>query len=87
MKYYMMVPGFLMIAVAFVSVGLNSSFQANDRIQFSVMGMNSIGAGWMELLKSYEVIGSMIAGELVMTSGSYTRIKYRNMRANGVLDE
>lgn len=47
----------------------------------TMLGMNSIGGVWMDLLKSYEVIGSLIATELVMTSGSRRRAKFRYLRA------
>lgn len=87
MRYHKLIGLFLILAVVFASVGLNSTFQSSGKIQFSIMGMNSIGAGWMDLLKSYEVIGSLIAGELVMTSGRSTRIKFRNLRANGESDD
>ena len=82
MSLYRMSVGLVILNLA-VSSGYSSDCnQGVSERPTAMLGMNSIRVVWMDLLKSYDVIGSLITTELVMTSGSQRRIKYRYLRAS-----
>jgi hypothetical protein len=82
MSFYRMSVGLVVLSLA-VSSGCRSDCnQGASERPSDMLVLNSIGGVWMDLFKSYEVIGSLITTELVMTSGSQRRIKYRYLRAS-----
>lgn len=82
MSLYRMSVGLVVLNLAVSSGCMSDCNQGVSERHTTMLGMNSIGGVWMDLLKSYEVIGSLITTELVMTSGSQRRIKYRYLRAS-----
>ena len=81
MRICRMVLGAIVLFLAFSSESMGF---CGDQIHASGttrLGLNAIGGSWIEMMRSYEVIGSFVASELLMTSGSQRRIKYRYLRA------
>ena len=81
MRLYRMSVWLVVLNLAVSSGCMSDCNQGVSERHSTMLGMNSIGGVWMDLLKSYEVIGSLIASQLVMTSGSRRRAKFRYLRA------
>lgn len=82
MSLYRMSVWLVVLNLAVSSGCMSDCNQGVSERPTAMLGMNSIGGVWMDFLKSYELIGSLITTELVMTSGSQRRIKYRYLRAS-----